>query len=59
MAVNLMVAMRQYGPLVRAAVEAGADAVISGAGLPLELPGLAAGAARPWLPSCPAPGRPG
>ena len=39
-AVNLMVAMKQYAPLVRAAVEAGADAIISGAGLPLELPGL-------------------
>ena len=35
-----MVAMKQYAPLVRAAVEAGADAIISGAGLPLELPGL-------------------
>ena len=39
-AVNLMVAMKQYAPLVQAAVEAGADAIISGAGLPLELPGL-------------------
>lgn len=29
-AVNLMVAMKQYAPLVRAAVEAGADAIISG-----------------------------
>ena len=42
-AVNLMVPMRQYAPLVRAAVEGGADAIISGAGLPLELPGLTAG----------------
>ena len=42
-AVNLMVAMRQYAPMVRAAVEGGADAIISGAGLPLELPGLTAG----------------
>ena len=42
-AVNLMVAMRQYAPLVRAAVEGGADAIISGAGLPMELPGLTAG----------------
>ncbi|MEA4934059.1 MAG: nitronate monooxygenase family protein [Lawsonibacter sp.] len=42
-AVNIMVAMRQYASLVRAAVEAGADAIISGAGLPLELPGLTAG----------------
>lgn len=42
-AVNLMVAMRQYDALARAAVEGGADALISGAGLPLELPGLTAG----------------
>lgn len=42
-AVNLMVAMRQYAPLAQAAVEGGADAIISGAGLPLELPGLTAG----------------
>lgn len=39
-AVNAMVATRQYADAVRAAVAAGADAVISGAGLPLELPGL-------------------
>ena len=43
-AVNLMVAMRQYASLAKAAVEAGADAIISGAGLPLELPALTAGA---------------
>lgn len=49
-AVNLMVAMRQYAPLVRAAVEAGADAIISGAGLPLELPGLAAGGGTALAP---------
>lgn len=42
-AVNIMTAMRQYASLVQAAVEAGADAIISGAGLPLELPGLTAG----------------
>lgn len=39
-AVNIMVASRQYGQLVQAAVEGGADAIVSGAGLPLELPGL-------------------
>ena len=39
-AVNAMVATRNYADAVRTAVEAGADAVISGAGLPLELPGL-------------------
>lgn len=58
-AVNLMVAMKQYAPLVQAAVEAGADAIISGAGLPLELPGLVGEADVALAPSCPAPGRPG
>lgn len=42
-AVNLMVAMRQYDQLVQAAVEGGADAIISGAGLPLDLPDLTKG----------------
>ena len=49
-AVNLMVAMRQYADLARAAVEAGADAIISGAGLPLELPGLTAGSRTALAP---------
>lgn len=39
-AINAMVATRQYADAVRAAVEAGVDAVICGAGLPLDLPGL-------------------
>lgn len=39
-AVNAMVAARQYADSVRCAAAAGADAIISGAGLPLELPGL-------------------
>ena len=43
-AVNAMVATRQYADAVRAAVAAGADAIVSGAGLPLELPGLVQGA---------------
>lgn len=42
-AVNVMVAMRHYAQLVRAAVEEGVDAIISGAGLPLNLPELTAG----------------
>lgn len=42
-AVNAMVATRQYADSVRAALEAGADAIVSGAGLPLELPALAEG----------------
>ena len=39
--VNIMVATRKYGEYVKAAVAAGADLVISGAGLPTELPALA------------------
>ena len=40
---NLMVAMRHYEEYVRAAIDAGADIIISGAGLPMELPKLAEG----------------
>ena len=36
--VNIMVASRFYEKYVRAAVEAGADLIISGAGLPVNLP---------------------
>ena len=36
--VNIMVATREYGEYVKAAVEAGADLIISGAGLPVDLP---------------------
>lgn len=43
-AVNAMVATAQYADSVRAAIQAGVDAVVSGAGLPLELPAIAAGA---------------
>jgi nitronate monooxygenase len=38
-AVNVMVAITHYGDLVRAAVDSGAQAIVSGAGLPLDLPG--------------------
>lgn len=41
--VNVMVATTHYPETVRAAVEAGADAVISGAGLPADLPELVKG----------------
>lgn len=41
--VNIMVATLHYEDYVRAAVEAGADIVISGAGLPMNLPELTAG----------------
>lgn len=42
-AVNLMSVTQLYGDYVKTAAEAGADAVISGAGLPVSLPGSAAG----------------
>lgn len=35
---NIMVATRQYGLYVKEAVKAGADVIISGAGLPVDLP---------------------
>jgi len=38
--VNVMVALTDYGNLVRAAADEGADFIVSGAGLPLELPEL-------------------
>ena len=39
-AINAMVATRDYAEAIRTAVTAGVDAVVSGAGLPLELPGI-------------------
>lgn len=41
--VNIMVATRRYEEYVKAAVEAGIDLIISGAGLPLNLPELVKG----------------
>ncbi len=41
--VNIMVATRFYERYVRAAVQAGADLIISGAGLPVELPAFVSG----------------
>lgn len=38
---NIMVAMRHYEEYVRAAIDAGADIIISGAGLPTDLPKIA------------------
>lgn len=38
LAVNILTASRQYAGLAKAAVEAGADAIVSGAGLPLDMP---------------------
>ena len=46
--VNIMVATRRYEDYVKAAVEAGIDLIISGAGLPMDLPKLA-GAAKTKL----------
>lgn len=42
-AVNVMVALQNYKEHVRAAADAGADAVICGAGLPMDLPELVKG----------------
>lgn len=42
--VNIMVATRRYEDYVKAAVEAGVDLIISGAGLPMNLPELSGGA---------------
>ncbi len=41
--VNLMVAINHYDEMVQACVEAGADLIISGAGLPMHLPKLVEG----------------
>jgi nitronate monooxygenase len=41
LAVNVMRAVAEYAPSVRTALEAGIDAVVVGAGLPLDLPELA------------------
>ncbi|MCM1156384.1 MAG: nitronate monooxygenase [Roseburia sp.] len=38
--VNIMVATRRYEEYVKAAIEAGVDLIVSGAGLPVDLPGL-------------------
>ena len=41
-AINAMVATTQYADSIRTALRAGADAVVCGAGLPKDLPGIAA-----------------
>ena len=41
--VNIMVALKHYEDFVKASIEAGADLIISGAGLPLNLPKYASG----------------
>lgn len=48
--VNVMVALKDYEAHVRASVEAGADVVICGAGLPANLPELTAGSETKFAP---------
>lgn len=48
--VNIMVATKQYEEYVKAAVAAGADLIISGAGLPMNLPGLVSDAGTKLVP---------
>lgn len=48
--VNIMVATRDYEKYVKAAVEANADLIISGAGLPVDLPRLVMGTHTKILP---------
>lgn len=48
--VNIMVATRDYERYVEAAIEAGADLIISGAGLPVDLPRMAKGSGTKLLP---------
>lgn len=48
--VNIMVATRQYEEYVKAAVKAGVDLIISGAGLPMTLPELTKGFATKLAP---------
>lgn len=47
---NIMVALQHYEEYVRAAAEAGADLIISGAGLPTDLPQYVAGTATKIAP---------
>lgn len=48
--VNVMVALKDYADHVKTAVKAGADVIISGAGLPVDLPGLVEGSAAKIAP---------
>lgn len=47
---NIMVATRQYEDYVKAAVAAGVDLIVSGAGLPMNLPGLVKDAKTKLVP---------
>lgn len=48
--VNIMVATRRYEDYVKAAVEAGIDIIISGAGMPMDLPKLVEGSNTKIVP---------
>ncbi|MDO5426014.1 MAG: nitronate monooxygenase family protein [Eubacteriales bacterium] len=48
--VNIMVATKQYAEYVKTAVKAGIDLIISGAGLPVELPALTEGSGTKIAP---------
>ena len=47
--VNIMVALTNYGDMVRTSIEEGIDIIFSGAGLPLDLPGYLSEGARTKL----------
>jgi nitronate monooxygenase len=47
--VNIMVAMTHYADLVKASIEEGVDIIISGAGLPMDLPGYLVNGAKTRL----------
>lgn len=48
--VNIMVALTHYGEMVQCAIRAGADLIISGAGLPITLPNFSKGSSVKLLP---------
>ncbi len=48
--VNIMVATKRYEDYVRAAAQAGADLIVSGAGLPVDLPKYTAGSGTKLVP---------
>ncbi|MDR0424294.1 MAG: nitronate monooxygenase [Clostridiales Family XIII bacterium] len=50
LAASVPYALTGYAKLVRAAIEAGADIIVSGAGLPIALPGIAKGARVKLVP---------
>lgn len=49
-AINIMMAITHFDPLVDAAVRAGADAIVTGAGLPMDLPDKVSGSGVALIP---------